>query len=51
MNLAKLQTVGLELAILPLEAQRSNAGLAIKRARVRIHFATVLKLGHLRSLH
>ena len=32
-------------------AQRSNAGLAIKGARVRIPFATVSKFEHFGSLH
>ena len=32
-------------------AQRYNAGLAIKRARVRIPFDTVEKFGHFLSLH
>ena len=32
-------------------AQRYNAGLAMKRALVRIPFATVLKVGHFRFLH
>ena len=32
-------------------AQRYNAGLSFEKARVRIPFATVSKLGHFRSLH
>ena len=32
-------------------AQRCNARLTIERARVRIPFATILKIGYFRSLH
>ena len=34
-----------------MAAQRYKAGLAIERARVRIHFAAVSKIRHFHSLH